>query len=347
MNNKSELILQEIGSFRKPEYLSKNFHQIEGTPEFLNLAKRATYETLEVFRKAGLENLGVGGEMFRWEMYEALAENIENLKFYGMVRSFDNRYYRKGSVTGPVIRKRPFHKDELTYLLESTQEKLKLPITGPYTMMDWSFNEHYSSRRELANAYADAINQEIRDLKKLWDRHRKGEIFEVQIDEPAATTHPAEMDIVVESVNRSFQGISGIEPSIHVCYSVDYAYLYNTMPDLKVHGLNLEFSNRDVLTTGRGTDKRPGFADLNKFREVNDTLQEKKFIGVGVTDVHIDTVESVDLIKDRIQTALDLVGDPRLVRVNPDCGLRTRSREIGYEKLKNMCDAVTEIRSSL
>ncbi|MCL4340827.1 MAG: methionine synthase [Candidatus Thermoplasmatota archaeon] len=342
-----ELILQEIGSFRKPEYLSKNFHQIEGSQEFIRLAERATTETLEVFRKAGLENLGVGGEMFRWEMYEALAENIGNLEFYGMVRSFDNRYYRKGSVTGPVERKRPFHKDELHYLLNTTHDTLKLPITGPYTMMDWSFNEYYKDRRELANAYADAINTEIRELKSLWDKYRPGEKFEVQIDEPAATTHPSEMDIVVESVNRSIEGISGIEPSIHVCYSIDYAYLYNTMPDLKVDGLNLEFANRDLLTTGRGSDMRPGFSDLRKFREINDTLSRKKFIGVGVTDVHIDTIESPELIRDRVLTAIDLVGEPSLIRVNPDCGLRTRSREVGYQKLKNMSDAVIEVRKDL
>ena len=265
---------------------------MEGQKEFYDLAKKATSETLEVFKKAGLDNLGVGGEMFRWEMYEHLANNVENLQFYGMVRSFDNRYYKKGSVVGPIKRKHPFHVDELEYLLSETDARLKVPITGPYTMMDWSFNEHYGNRMELANAYADAINAEIRGLKQLWEKHRGSETLEVQIDEPAATTHPAEMDIVVESVNRSIQGISGIEPSIHVCYSVDYAYLYNVMPDLKVHGLNLEFSNRDPLTRGIGVDHRPGFADLKKFATVNETISEKKFIGVGVTDVHVDHVES-------------------------------------------------------
>ena len=341
------LILQEIGSFRKPEYLSKNFHQLEGTDEFNVLAGKATVETLDLFRKSGLENLGVGGEMFRWEMYEALANNIGNLEFYGMVRSFDNRYYRKGSVTGPVVRKHPFHRDELEFLLANTRDRLKLPITGPYTMMDWSFNEYYRDRRELANAYADAINKELRELKEIWDHHRKGEIFEVQIDEPAATTHPSEMDIVVESVNRSFEGISGIEPSIHVCYSIDYAYLYNTMADLKVHGLNLEFANRDPLTQGKGLDHRPGYADLKEYAAMNETLSRKKFMGLGVTDVHIDDIESVELIKDRIETALDIIGDPSLVRINPDCGLRTRSRETGFEKLRNMALATAAVRKEL
>ena len=348
MNKLSEniFITQEIGSFRKPDYLSKKFHTIEGQNEFYELARKATVETIDLFEKAGLENLGVGGEMFRWEMYEHLASNVGGLEFYGMVRSFDNRYYRKGSVVSEITRKNPFHVDELEYLLSQTKGKLKVPITGPYTMMDWSFNEFYKDRRELANAYADVINQEIRGLKKVWEKTRGNEILEIQIDEPAATTHPDEMDIVTESVNRSFEGITGIEPTIHVCYSVDYRYLYNTLHELKVKGLNLEYANRDKYSRGTSLDQRPGYADLKAFNEVNQTLNEKKFIGLGVTDVHVDFVEPADLIKDRIEAAVKLVEDPNLLRINPDCGLRTRSRQVGFDKLKNMVDAVKDLRKS-
>lgn len=339
-------ITQEIGSFRKPDYLSKKFHKILGQDEYYNLGKKATVETLELFEKSGLENLGVGGEMFRWEMYEHLAANVGGLEFYGMVRSFDNRYYKKGSVVSEITRKNPFHLDELEFLLKNTKGKLKVPITGPYTMMDWSFNEHYKDRLELANAYADVINQEVRELKKLWDKYRSNEVLEIQIDEPAATTHPDEMNIVVESVNRSFEGIPGLEPTIHVCYSVDYRYLYNTLHDLKVKGLNLEYANRDKYSAGTAVEQRPGYADLQAFNEVNQTLSEPKFIGLGVTDVHVDFVEPVDLIKDRIEASVKLVGDPALLRINPDCGLRTRSRDIGYQKLKNMVDATKEVRKN-
>lgn len=339
-------ITQEIGSFRKPDYLSKKFHKILGQDEYYNLGKKATVETLDLFEKSGLENLGVAGEMFRWEMYEHLAANVGGLEFYGMVRSFDNRYYKKGSVVSEVDRKNAFHVDELDFLLNNTKGKLKVPITGPYTMMDWSFNEHYKSRLDLANAFADVVNQEVRELKKLWDKFRPNEVLEIQIDEPAATTHPDEMDIVVESVNRSFEGIPGIEPTIHVCYSVDYRYLYNTLHDLKVKGLNLEYANRDKYSAGTDVSQRPGYADLAAFNEVNETLSEKKFIGLGVTDIHVDFIEPVDLIKDRIEAAVKLVKDPSLLRINPDCGLRTRSRDTGYQKLKNMVDATKEVRNN-
>ena len=345
--SRNELILQEIGSFRKPDYLSTKFHKIIGTEEFREKASRATLETLNLFRDSGLENFGVGGEMFRWEMYEHLAYHIDNIEFKGMVRSFDNRYYKKGSVTGLLSAKDSAHQEELAFLLENFKGKLKVPITGPYTMMDWSFNEHYGDRRELANAFADIIREEILNLRKIWRKYRGNEILEIQIDEPATTTHPSEMDIVMESVNRSIEGVDGIESSIHVCYSSDYGYLFDRLEELKVDGYNLEFANRDTLLNGIDSERRPGFDDVRRFKEANDTVSRKRFLGLGVTDIHIDHVESVELIRDRINYSLKQFDRPDLIRINPDCGLRTRSIDIGFKKLKNMSEAVSQVRKNL
>ena len=347
MSDNNILITQEIGSFRKPEYLSRKFHSIEGKSEFSDLAGNATIETLKIFRDAGLMNLGVGGEMFRWEMYEHLAHHVGNIKFHGKVRSFDNRYYNKGSVVGPLFLKTSPHSEELQFLIKHTAEPLKIPITGPYTMADWSFNDYYGSRRELANSFADIIKDEIANLQKIWASSGRREPMQVQIDEPAATTHPAEMDIVIESVNRSVSGLKGLETSIHVCYSKDYRILYDRMPDLILDGLNLEYANRDSLTGGKGEAARPGYSDLKYFSEVNSTLSRPKFLGVGLTDVHTDYVESVDLIRDRIVESMKFIEDPSILRLNPDCGLRTRSRDIGYEKLLNMVKAREQVISDL
>jgi len=338
------LITQEIGSFRKPLYLSQVFHKIYGTTEFQELAQKATRETLAVFEKSGLDNVGVGGEMYRWEMYEHMASKIEGIKFYGPVRSFDNRYYKKGSVTNRLKRMIPMHLDEVQFVLSSTDRPIKVPITGPYTMMDWSFNDYYESREELAMEFARVINEELKDIEKLWEGSSERRTLEIQIDEPATTTHPDEMDIVVDSVNRSVRGIEG-EISMHVCYSTDYRLLYNRIPDLAVDGYNLEYANRDTLEHGNDEKERVGYTDLKYFKEVNDTLQKKKFLGLGVTDVHIDYIEPVSLIEDRIKYALNILKYPELVRINPDCGLRTRTREIGTKKLENMVSAVSNIHN--
>ena len=337
-----KLETQEIGSFRKPEYLSRKFHTgSEGEVE--PLKERATVETLQLFNRAGLENIGVGGEMFRWEMYEHFAQFITGLKFYGMVRSFDNRYYKKGSIVSELRRTSSLHGDELDFLLRNSKGEIKLPITGPYTMMDWSFNEHYRDRDEVAVAFGRILNEEIRDLKKRWDIARPGEKFQVQIDEPATTTHPAEMDTVVESINRSVEGIGGAEFSLHVCYSKDYRVLYDRVPEMKLQGLNLEYANRDKLVTGTGDSDRPGYNDIRHFAEIED----RKFLGVGVTDVHIDEIEPVPVIEDRIKYVLGIIDDPERIKINPDCGLRTRSREIGYEKLRNMVIARDNVAGKL
>ncbi|CAC12106.1 methionine synthase (cobalamin-independent) related protein [Thermoplasma acidophilum] len=340
------LITQEIGSFRKPDYLAKEFHKIERTPKFTELAERATRETLEVFERSGLDNIGIGGEMFRWEMYEHPAERIKGIIFYGMVRSFDNRYYRKGSAIDRLERREPFHVDEVKFVAGTTKKPLKVPITGPYTMMEWSFNDYYDSREDLAMEFARIINEELKDIASVWKQVSGGRRLEIQIDEPATTTHPDEMDIVVDSINRSVQGVDG-EISMHVCYSSDYRLLYDRIPDLKIDGYNLEYSNRDTLERGLTDDKRVGFQDLKYFAQINESLQRKKFIGIGVTDVHIDYVEPVELIEDRINYALKIIGDPDLVRINPDCGLRTRSREIGEQKLRNMVMARNNILKQL
>ncbi|MGP6293299.1 methionine synthase [Caldiplasma sukawensis] len=341
------MILQEIGSFRKPEYLSSVFHKTFGTPEFKSKAERATIETISLFEKAGIDNIGVGGEMFRWEMYENFAIAMQNIEFYGPVRSFDNRYYKKGSVKGLLNLKYHPLEDELKFLIKQGWENIKIPVTGPYTMMDWSFNEYYRDRAELADSFARVLREEILHLLKIWRENGKTGKLEIQIDEPAATTHPDEMDIVVNSVNRTISNIDGIESSIHVCYSSDYGMLFNVMPDLKVDGYNLEFANRDSLNRGLTDDVRKGYYDVKRFNEMNETLNKKKFLGIGVTDVHIDDLESQELIKDRLEYSMKLMPFPELIKVNPDCGLRTRSRDVAYKKLKNMGEAVKSIRKNL
>ncbi len=333
-----ELITQEIGSFRKPTYLSSKFRSLKGE-EFEEKAKQATIETLELFEKSGLDNVGVGGEMYRWEMYEHPAARMDGVKIFGPVRSFDNRYYNKGSVYQEIERKEPFHLEEVELFKELKMKNIKIPVTGPYTLMDWSFNDHYKSRYDLAMAFGKIMNQEIRELKSAWGDGT----LQVQIDEPAATTHPDEMSIVLDSVNESVKRIDGIETHLHVCYSTDYGLLYNIAPSLNVSVYNLEFANRDP--TGL-KEHRNGYDDVKRFKEVADTMSRNISLGLGVTDIHRDFIEPPELIRERIEYALKFL-EPERVRVNPDCGLRTRSREVGFEKLKNMVKARDDVAKSL
>ncbi|MGC8645586.1 MAG: methionine synthase [Thermoplasmata archaeon] len=329
---------QEIGSFRKPHYLSSRFKSLQ-EEEFLELAEKATIETIDLFEKAGLMNIGVGGEMFRWEMYEHPVTRMGGITIYGPVRSFDNRYYNKGSVTGEIERLRPFHMEEVRLLRKLGKKNVKIPITGPYTLMDWSFNDYYKSREDLALAFAKAVNEEIRELKSFWGE----EVLQIQIDEPAATTHPSEMEVVVNAVNEAVKGISGVETHLHVCYSSDYGLLFSVIPDLNVSVYNLEFANRDDFSL---QGEREGYGDVKRFSEVASSVTRKVSLGLGVTDVHVNEVETPELIEKRILFAMRYL-EPERLRLNPDCGLRTRSREVGYEKLRSMVAARESILREL
>jgi len=91
---------------------------------------------------AGLDAV-YDGEARRIEMYEYPVRRIAGFHFYGHVRSFDNRYYRKAAVVDRVRLTEPFHLDELKYVKSVARRPVKIPITGPYTLADWSFNEYY------------------------------------------------------------------------------------------------------------------------------------------------------------------------------------------------------------
>ena len=170
------------------------------------------------------------------------------------------------------------------------------------------------------------------ELVSLIEKVSKTGVDFIQIDEPAATTHPDEMELVVKSFNESIKGINA-KFGIHICYSEDYSNMYPEVLEMKNHQYELEFANRDSWNKGINHSNRKGYESfLKTVREYG----EKKEIGLGVLDVHVDEIESPELVRDRILYSVKITDNPNLIHVNPDCGLRTRTREISFAKLKNM-----------
>lgn len=310
----------------------------------------ATRYGLRLQEDAGLDWVW-DGEQQRSEMYRYAVKHLEGFDFRGFVRSFDNKYYKKAAVTDDPGLETPYHDEEFDLLHEHAQRPVKVPITGPYTVVDWSYDEHYQdaapdlgtaqgrearweARREFTLDVArDAIRP---NLESLVDRGARW----IQIDEPAVTTKPDEVDLFVESFREATRGLDATF-SAHICFS-DYEALFPDILELDAcDQFALEFANRDGRETGVGPSQRSGYEILERFADTDFD------IGLGVLDVHTDYVEPPELVRDRILHAVKTLGDPERVNPCPDCGLRTRTWEVARDKLANLVEGAQLAREAL
>lgn len=362
---------QEIGSIARPNWLIRKLRGIELREEdreelnhWMSFSsfdeKEVLYKLIEkkkmreedkeklkdmssllvirCFEQIGL-NIIYDGEQHRTEMYQEPISFIEGFKFYGEVRSFDNKYYKKAACIGEPKLKEFYHIKEFEYVKSKTDKLLKVPMTGAYTLTNWSFNEYYlkkwrakernrkvaihKANRELALKLAkNVIRPNIEALVRAGAKH-------IQIDEPAATTDPEEIDIFVESFNESTKGIE-CKFNLHICFS-DYSLLY---PEI----LRLRNCSQYTFEFAQG--------DKYNFLELMQKYSDNKEIGLGVIDVHTDRIEPPELIKDRILRAAKVI-EPDKIYVNPDCGLRTRSWRVAFAKLTNMVRGVELARKAI
>jgi 5-methyltetrahydropteroyltriglutamate--homocysteine methyltransferase len=174
------------------------------------------------------------------------------------------------------------------------------------------------------------------NLKALYENGAKF----LQIDEPAATTKREEIDLFIEGLINSVGDLKGkLFFSVHICFS-DYNLLFPDIEKLEgiINEFHFEYANRDSTELGTNEKVRKGYEIIKKLKNYNFV------IGLGVIDVHTDFIEPPELIRDRILYVLDIVKDPNKIFVAPDCGLRTRTWNVAYEKLRNMVLGVNMVK---
>ena len=362
-------VTREIGSLAKPPWRVKTFAgrrleesdiaeaerwgerlQVDGHEELveglragsLNLSQVddwAARYAIRLLEQTGLEVV-YDGEQRRTEMYDHVAAHARGFEPRGIVRSFDNKYYAKAAVVEAPSVEGPQDVEEFEFVRAHTDREVKVPLTGAYTMMDWSYDEHYSRDGALgasAERRYDARRRFVEDIAERVIRPNVEGLVAagaewIQIDEPAAATKPDEVPLVVLGFNAALRGIEADKKSMHICFS-DYSVLWPHVLELDdCLELQLEFANRDSRELGTNDEDRPGYADtLKLFKE-----HQYPDVGLGLLDIHSDFVEPAELVRDRILYAVRVLADPARIHVNPDCGLRTRRWDVVYEKLVNM-----------
>ena len=325
--NEHFLLTTVVGSYPKPTWLNRakdlaededrGFDDDDLAEAMDDAARLITEEHV----RAGIDAV-VDGEMRRNEMVEYFADRIEGYEFNGPVKVWGHNYFDKPSVADEVAYTEPWLVDEFEFTTGVTDRPVKVPITGPYTLASWSFNEAYDSEAELAYELADLVNEEIEALVEAGARY-------IQIDEPALATTPDDHAIVGECLEHIADGVpEDVRLGLHVCYG-DYSRIYPEILEMPVHEYDLELANGD-------------YEQLDVFKEPEFT----KDLALGVVDVHTTDVESVEEIKENILKGFEIVPPERLT-VSPDCGVKLLPREVAYEKMENMVTAAREVEAEL
>ena len=326
-DNDHFLLTTVVGSYKKPKWLDRARDLFEdentnfGEEQWEEATDDAARLITEEHVRAGLD-VAVDGEMRRNEMVEYFAQRIGGYEFNGPVKVWGHNYFDKPSVVEEVSYDEPWLVDEFRFTTGVADRPVKVPITGPYTLASWSFNEQYDSEEDLAYELADLVNEEIERLVEAGARY-------IQIDEPALATTPDDHAIVGKCLDRIVDDVpANVRVGLHVCYG-DYSRIYPEILDMPVHEYDLELANGD-------------YDQLEVFKQDEFT----KDLALGVVDVHSGGVESVEEIKQNIKRGFEVVPPERLT-VSPDCGVKLLPREVAYQKMANMVEAARQVEEEL
>ena len=321
------LLTTVVGSYPKPSWLSTvrdleresdaGFAESDLQEAYDDAARVITRE----HERAGLDTV-VDGEMRREEMVEYFAHRIPGYEFNGPVKVWGHNYFNKPSVVSTVEYDEPWLLEEFEFTSDVAEKPVKVPITGPYTLARWSFNEAYEDEAALAYDLADLVNEEVERLVAAGARY-------IQIDEPALATTPDDHAIVGEALERIVDGIpDDVRICLHVCYG-DYSRIYPEINDFPIDEFDVELCN-------------DGYEQIDVFR----SPEFQPDLALGVVDVHDAEIETVAEIKSNIREGLKIVPPERLT-VSPDCGVKLLPREVAYQKIANLVSAAREVEAEL
>ncbi|GAA5057146.1 5-methyltetrahydropteroyltriglutamate--homocysteine S-methyltransferase [Nocardia callitridis] len=296
--------------------------------EYIRRMRAEIAEVIALQEELGLDVL-VHGEPERNDMVQYFAEQLDGFAAteLGWVQSYGTRCVRPPILFGDVARPTAMTLDWITYAQSLTEKPVKGMLTGPVTILAWSFVRDDQPLADSARQVALAIRDETVDLQGAGIRI-------VQVDEPAlrellplrAVDQPAYLEWSVQSFRLATSGVADTtQIHTHLCYS-EFGAVIDAIAGLDADVTSIEAARSHM--------------------EVLDDLNAEGFdlgVGPGVYDIHSPRVPSVEEITTSLRAALKAVPAQRLW-VNPDCGLKTRGPVEVTAALRNMVAAAAAVR---
>jgi len=281
--------------------------------------------------KLGLD-VFVHGEAERNDMVEYFGEQLDGYAFsqFGWVQSYGSRCVKPPILWGDVSRPKPMTVEWITYAASLTKKPMKGMLTGPVTMLNWSFVRDDQPRSVYCRQLALAIREEVLDLEDAGVRV-------IQIDEAALreglplrqSEWQEYLDWAVESFRIAANGVADeTQIHTHMCYS-EFNDILASIAQMDADVITIETSRSDM-----------------ELLDAFDAFKYPNEIGPGVYDIHSPNVPSQEHIVQLMRKAAERI-PPQRLWVNPDCGLKTRQWEEVLPALVNMVSAAKTLRASL
>jgi 5-methyltetrahydropteroyltriglutamate--homocysteine methyltransferase len=321
-----------IGSFPQTDDIRQLRNKLKkgeiNDAEYEKLIKAEIEKAVSWQEKIGLDVL-VHGEFERNDMVEYFGEQLDGYVFTqnGWVQSYGSRCVKPPIIFGDIERKEPMTVKWTSYAQSLTDKYMKGMLTGPVTMLQWSFVRDDQSRETTAMQLALAIRDEVTDLEKAG-------IKIIQIDEPAIReglplrkiSREHYLSWAVKAFKVASCGVrDDIQIHTHMCYS-EFNDIIKSIADLDADVITIETSRSQM-------ELLEAFVDFQYPNE----------IGPGVYDIHSPRVPNLAEITRLLEKALEVLPVQNLW-VNPDCGLKTRKWAETEQALQNMVKATVQLR---
>lgn len=325
-----------IGSFPQTKDVKANRSAFRrgdiSKQEYVDFNRKKIAECVAWQEEIGLDVL-VHGEYERNDMVEYFGESLGGFLFTekAWVQSYGTRCVKPPIIWGDVYRKNPITVEWSVYAQSLTKKIMKGMLTGPVTILNWSFPREDISIKESISQIALAIRDEVLDLEA-------NGIKVIQIDEAAmreklplrkSDWYTEYLDFAIPAFRLTH---SGVKPETqihtHMCYS-EFTDIIPAIDDMDADVITFEASRSDL--------------------QILDSLRENHFeteVGPGVYDIHSPRVPSIEEIVDALNIMLTKIEKEKLW-VNPDCGLKTRGVPETEASLKNMVKAAKVIRNQV